>query len=281
LDLQTDIQQSDSKKEAGGFSASETESFVRIEDKYLVSRTHLPKLLLLLNSQLDPSYISDDVLFNKIESLYFDSPALKVFRDHFKSGISRFKLRLRQYGPNGKFAPETEPVHLEMKQKADGVSQKFRFKVGLMAKLSLLAGETLPVDFAEAKKKKELIAERCLQVNSAISDFGLRPQVRVTYERLAFERNGLRVTIDDNIEAELLTPIEANVVSELLSSTELEKAKQMIAQYSPNVVIVEVKHPGTTPEWLNTFFADSQTTPASFSKYCYSIGQHIVKASAV
>lgn len=279
MNTQDAIQQSAlaHKENTGG----DTESFVRIEDKYLVPKSFLPQLLKLLRSNLDPSYISDDVKFNMIESLYFDSPSLKVFRDHFKSGISRFKLRLRQYGPNGSFAPDTEPSHLEMKQKADGVSRKFRFKVNLKAKLALLAGRTLPADFAQAKKKKELISERCTEVNSAISNFGLRPQAKVTYERQAFERDGLRVTVDDNVRAELLTPLSPELVSELLSSTELERAKEMIGQYSSNVVIVEVKHAGFTPEWLNNFFAASQTAPASFSKYCYSISQHILQSAKV
>ncbi len=257
-------------------TGGETESFVRIEDKYLVPKSSLPQLLKLLRSNLDPSYMSEGVRFNMIESLYFDSPTLKVFRDHFATGISRFKLRLRQYGPNGLFAPDTEPSHLEMKQKADGVSRKFRFKVGFAAKLALLAGSTLPLDFAEAKKKKELISERCTQVNSAISDFGLRPQAKVIYERQAFERNGLRVTVDDNVRAELLTPLAPELVSELLKSTELERAKQMIGQYSSDVVIVEVKHAGITPDWLKNFFIATHTAPASFSKYCYSISQHIL-----
>lgn len=274
MNTQTINQQSDlvGEPQTGG----DTESFVRIEDKYLVPKSSLPQLLKLLRSHLDPSYMSDDVRFNMIESLYFDSPSLKVFRDHFATGISRFKLRLRQYGPNGRFSPDTEPCHLEMKQKSDGVSRKFRFKVGFTAKLALLAGRTLPSDFAEEKKKKELISERCTQVNSAISDFGLRPQAKVTYERQAFERDGLRVTVDDNVRAELLAPLSPDLVNELLQSSEMERAREMIGQYSSDVVIVEVKHSGITPDWLKNFFIASQTAPASFSKYCYSISQHIL-----
>lgn len=268
---------SETGKQSSVSPGGETESFVRIEDKYLVPKTYLPQLLELLNSNLDPSYMDEGIRFNMIESLYFDSPSLKVFRDHFKNGISRFKLRLRQYGPNGKFASDTEPVHLEMKQKTDGICSKFRFKVGGEARLALLAGDTLPADFAEHKKKKELITARCLQVNSAISDFGLRPQARVTYERQAFERNNLRVTIDDNVRAELLTPLDPAAVEELAQSPEMERAKQMICQYSSKVLIVEVKHSGHIPKWLQNFFVSSQTEPASFSKYCYSIGKQIIK----
>jgi hypothetical protein len=39
-------------------------------------------------------------------------------------------------------------------------------------------------------------------------------------------------------------------------------------------MILEVKHQGTTPDWLNKFLNDHKIIKAPFSKYCYSMGKH-------
>lgn len=258
-------------------TAEDTESFVRIEDKFVIPKTHLPALLNLLNLNLKPSYFEAGTEFNVIESLYFDSESLKVYQDHFKSGANRFKLRLRTYAPNGKYPVETEPVHLEMKQKSDGVCRKFRFKVGPAEKQELLQGKPIPPAMA-LRKKKATLRERVLQVNATIGFHKLRPQARITYQRLAFEKDGLRVTVDDKITAEILTPVDAAVCSLVAQSDGFRKAKAMIERYNGGeVVIVEVKHSGTIPTWISEFFATSKIKTASFSKYAYAISRHILE----
>ncbi len=255
----------------------DTESFVRIEDKFVISKSHLPALLNLLNSNLEPCYFGEKTEFNEIESLYFDSATLKVYQDHFQEGLNRFKLRLRTYAPNGVYPSESEPVHLEMKQKADGVCRKFRFKVGPSEKQELLQGKPIPPAYA-LRKKKATLRERLLQVNSTIGFHKLRPQARVTYQRLAFERDGFRVTVDDKIKTEVIATIDAALREKVVNSPEFQKAKEMIARYqNGDVVIVEVKHSGTIPAWIQSFFDNQQIATTSFSKYAFTISRHLLE----
>jgi hypothetical protein len=163
------------------------ELFRRVEDKFLLPRAEMPRILELLEKELEPSYYEPGTRFNAIESVYFDSSSLQIFRDHFQNE-TKFKIRLRRYGPNGVWPAKTEPVHLEMKTKSAGVCQKFRLKVENAEHRALFSGKPMPV----TKTKEKAVKKREL-VNDAITRFHMRPLCRVRYERQAYEKNGLRV----------------------------------------------------------------------------------------
>ncbi len=258
-----------------GESSSESDSvelFRRVEDKFLLPRTELPRILELLDRELEPSYYEPGTKFNAIESVYFDSSSLQIFCDHFRNE-TKFKIRLRRYGPNGVWPAKTEPVHLEMKTKSGGVCQKFRLKVESAEHRALFCGKPMPV----TDTKEKAIVKREL-VNDAITRFSMRPLCRVRYERRAFEKNGLRVTIDDKIQAEILNSVSRGEAKEILKAPFFEKAQAMHDRFTDgDYVVVEVKHAGTMPNWLNLEMNAMSALRVSFSKYCYSIVNHLLE----
>lgn len=248
------------------------ELFRRVEDKFLLPRAGMPRLLELLNKELEPCYYEPGTRFNAIESVYFDSTALQIFREHFQAE-TKFKIRLRRYGPNGVWPKKTEPVHLEMKTKSSGVCQKFRLKVENAEMRALFNGQAMPI-----QKKKEKAIEKRELVNHAITQFSMKPLCRVRYERLAYEKNGLRVTIDDKIQAEILNHVDEYQAEEIVNSPFFAKAKAMRDRFSDgDYVVVEVKHSGTMPNWLNLEMNSIGALRVSFSKYAYSIVNHLLE----
>jgi SPX domain protein involved in polyphosphate accumulation len=256
---------------------SSVESFERVEDKFLVPRQNLPELIELLAKHLDKSYLESETDFNLIESVYFDSKSLKIFRDHFSKAKTRYKLRLRRYAPNGLWPDYGKGVHIEMKSKTERICKKFRLKLKFEQLTSLEKSNQLSAPQKKKMSAQELAADRVREINKTIKTDGLTPICRVQYKRLAFERNNFRVTIDDEIKTELLRPIPAQLCYSLLSEDFIGKAKEMRDRFtSGDFVIVEVKHSGIIPQWLRSYLKINGTTnPVSFSKYCYSMFIHM------
>jgi SPX domain protein involved in polyphosphate accumulation len=250
------------------------ESFQRIEDKYLVPREKATELMALLEQHLEPCYLEPGTRFNMIESVYFDSESLKIFQEHFVNKVSKYKIRLRRYGPNGVWPQQGEDTHIEMKLKAGGVSNKFRMKLGSTEISYLERGRKVPL----AVKKKVRTQERLGQINEVVARDNLQPLCRVTYKRRAFERDGFRVTIDDRIQAEFLRDIQPTIRSTVLKKAFINKAKEMRQRFtSGDFVVVEVKHSGSMPAWIRSYFTELGCEPVSFSKYAFSIYQHLLK----
>jgi SPX domain protein involved in polyphosphate accumulation len=251
------------------------ESFQRIEDKFLVPRAKASDLMALLERNLDPCYLEPGTEFNLIESVYFDSTNLKFFQEHFANRQTKYKIRLRRYGPNGEWPAAGKGLHIEMKSKTEGVCHKFRLKLNADETATLVQGKAIPLSF----KKKDRAQERIGQINGAILTDQLQPQCRVVYKRKAYERNGIRVTIDDQIRAEILRPVSTELRETILNNAFIKKAQAMRSRFTAgDFVVVEVKHSGVMPQWVRDFLTEIGTEPVSFSKYCFSIFSHLTEA---
>jgi hypothetical protein len=274
---------SGSHAESGLFGSEEADeegagSFVRIEDKYLVDKKSGPALLRMLETQLAPDYPVPGTSFTLIESLYLESPDCQVLRSHFGSAEERFKLRSRRYGNDGNWTDDTIFLELKRKRKRDGVCRKERFRIRPDEYQALLGGQLIEVTpellAMNSDLKPKRLAKRVKRVNQLVQELGLTCQSRVTYRRKAYEKDGLRVTVDDSLGFENLRPLEhdlaTNVLGEIHESTTWPKfaeARERVGE----CFLVEVKHSGQVPAWVTEFFAQVGASKVSFSKYCYSV----------
>jgi SPX domain protein involved in polyphosphate accumulation len=259
------------------------ETFVRIEDKFLIPRERSTELFRLLDENLDPSYPNPGMNFNLIESLYFDTDNLDVYRSHFMQLDTRFKMRIRRYATNGEW--KDDAVHLELKAKEMGVSKKARFKIGPSECSVLALGQRLPLSLELVRRNQKLgalvLLKRMSRINNLVTRLSLRPQGKVTYVRRAYERDGLRVTVDDQIRYQMITPPSAAVRQDIAKQEIWKTAQAMRETFRrEDHLVLEVKHSGVVPEWVTKFVQGVGREKASFSKYCFSISDHLIEEGA-
>lgn len=252
---------------------TKAEEFERIEDKVLIPSQHTPELMELLNHEGVACDLVGDTKFSMIESVYYDSSEYQSFRDHFQSKYSRFKLRTRRYAPgNGEFSHK---IHLELKYKQGEVSHKFRFRLTPQDLRALNEGKPIRISDALLAKNEKINAEelsyRLSIINLLVDRYKLVPVLKIIYNRNAFEAKGIRLTVDTNIRSQLLNSASS---ANLFGSDAMvyENAMAMAAKFdTQKFSLLEVKHKGSIPTWLNAFLEQKGLLKTSFSKYCYSL----------
>lgn len=244
-------------------TANEQEQFTRREEKFFLPNSLRERFLELVQENLPPFYPDESTKYTLIESVYFDSPQLKSFTDHFNKEVYRFKLRTRRYAPNGQWQSEDAPIFVELKTKQHDISDKFRMKLHPDDHIRLRSGEKL----AMAAKR----LSTAVKINSVIETAHPVPVCRVTYRRLAFQSGNLRLTVDDQLQGEILNR-PATDPDSLKKQQWWPFAEEMNGSFKPDEVsLVEVKHCGTIPFWLTNFMRDNDLCFRSFSKYCNTI----------
>jgi len=233
----------------------------------------------LVRARLKPAYPDADTAFTLVHTTYFDSPTLLSFSDYINQRPVRFKVRIRQYAPNGVWQNPCVSF-AEIKRSENGVSKKERFQLSSNGLRTLLQGDavTLTPDEEALNRSigKERLAQRIELLNGLMSHHRLRPMVTVSYRRTAYEDGTMRVTVDTNLAWEALVappPTLAELMSQERSWVYVEKMEQDYRRISGS--IVEVKHRECLPDWLIQYMEDNQLVERSFSKYCWSQTQSL------
>src|SRR5271165_1362860 len=86
----------------GLMKSSDTSLFRRFEDKYIIPKSFKEELVKLLSKHLKTDYPEKDTKFTLMKSTYFDSVNLDMVKHHMSKVADRFKIRTREYAPNGK-----------------------------------------------------------------------------------------------------------------------------------------------------------------------------------
>jgi len=253
--------------------------FSRIEDKFFIKASLSSQLIEVIQEHMEPSYPIPGTHYTLIESMYFDSSELSVFKDHFTAD-NRFKLRTRRYGPNGIW--QNDFILLERKSKEECVTKKFRFQIGNLDYHRLFSGKTIIPSEELIDKNPELSSKKLLKrvekVNQDIIRYELRPQCAVTYQRLCFEGSGLRLTIDNRLRANHKHEVDEKTANQIIESPSWSKIQAMRERYlQEQYLILEVKHSGSIPKWVLDFLQSTGSPKVSFSKYCFSISEALLK----
>ena len=232
--------------------STEVSLFKRFEDKYILPVSMKEDLERVLNKHLSPDYPDKKTKYTFMKSTYFDSAALDMVQHHLSKAESRFKIRTREYAPDGKLH-KSDFTYLEVKAKHGNVSDKFRIKVPNTHMAAFTEGKPLVTDIKLAKANPHIgvadLVKRVDDLNNAMSTFMLRPSCEISYARNAYadgNPDGLRVTFDEGVRYNVLN--DGNSGS--LSKNDLE-IDNMVSGYSPkDHIILEVKHHGVKPDWL-------------------------------
>lgn len=246
---------------------------IRIEDKYWIPEALKHELSRLLMEVLGPDGYTSASEGSWINSTYFESPELDIFKSHFRNPERRFKIRTRCYGSESLAA---QSFFLEMKSRFGTISRKFRIAVGPTGYMRLMNGLQLSIDdelrCRNPGADQTSLAQRVEQFNSLIESLGLSPFCKVRYRRKAFESGGVRATLDDQLDHQFLR----NLPIFGLRSPEQDQLLALAARCRPNsdlsgTFLLELKHPGQIPHELMEFLRKHRLRKTSFSKYCHSV----------
>ena len=175
----------------------------RYEIKYLVETVRLPEVRAAIGGffERDANGDQDGTYIN--QSIYFDSPQYRFYREKREGELVRIKPRIRLYR-----ATEDGPakaIFLELKARYDRIVEKRRAPIdeGLAERI-LRPG---PLDLTQREVENSVMAE----FNYLCDRFALRPCVTVVYHRTALNgafQQKLRVTFDQMNRCSLATTLD-------------------------------------------------------------------------
>lgn len=214
----------------------------RVENKYLVTDADLAVLAGRLKSVMAQDIHQTGACYS-IRSLYFDD-AWDRCMDENEAGVDqRQKYRIRIYDPNAR------TIHLEIKEKQNGMTRKSACDLSRQECEWILNG-SLPLTFDSRKPFVQLQMEmRCSQ---------LKPKILIEYERTAFVHptGNVRVTFDRNIMA-----------SRYLDDFFAERVSGMTPVLPTGVHVLEVKYDEFLPEFIAKKLEIGTLRQTAFSKY--------------
>jgi SPX domain protein involved in polyphosphate accumulation len=265
---------------------SEASVFTRHEDKYILPKSLKKSLIEALNKHMQPDYPDKKTKFNFMKSIYFDSSNLDMIRHHLSKAETRFKIRTREYAPDGKLS-KSDFTYLEVKAKHGLVTDKFRVKVPNDDMIGFKKGLPIIPSLKLIKANQHIaisdLVKRVQDINSAMQQFNMRPSCEITYNRHAFSDNiadtGLRVTFDEGVRSNILDVVPSSVSNVLAKDSGQDSLSAMVNGYNPDShMVLEIKHVGGEyPDWLSRFLNDHKIIKTNFSKYCYSMSKSSIK----
>lgn len=243
----------------------------RIEDKYFVTRSALDYLTQTIKENLKNGDIDTEVRYNTNRSIYLDNKDLDSLKDALNSVKPRIKIRIRQYSPNGS---EWEQVaYVEIKAKDKGVSNKIRVRIHAGGIEEFLAGHPIQMSEGLAIINKDItkavLEKRVSLINNLVSMYGFKKQIEVRYERRAYTSDDVRITIDDNFRfmgAEHISDDNILAIKCTEGWVNILQLDHKLA--NEGYLILEVKHTGETPKWVEKCLEKSNAKKVKFSKYC-------------
>jgi SPX domain protein involved in polyphosphate accumulation len=209
--------------------------FQRFENKYIISLEQFNKLKVLILKHLE----EDKYGLTTIQSLYFDTPSYLLIRRSIEKPDYKEKLRIRGYG----IVNKDDNIFFEIKKKYDGIVYKRRVVMKEHEAYEMFYNH----DCVDSQIKKEIA-----YFNELYDD--LKPRLLMMYDRTAYEKGDLRITVDDNVR---FRTDNLNLSSEPIGTRLLPKDQ----------LLLEIKSSGAMPLWLVKFFSENKIYKTSFSKY--------------
>ncbi len=212
--------------------------FKRYEKKYLLTREQYEAMRVGMAAHTVPDEYGNYTIGN----VYYDTPDYRLIRESLEKPVYKEKLRVRSYG-----VPDSgDKVFVEIKKKYDGVVYKRRIVMEARSAARYLRG-------AYGGDGSQISHE----IDWFLSFYRPEPKVYIAYDREAYagkEDAELRVTFDTGLRAR---------------STDVDlRAGDYGAPLLPEeLVLMEIKIPGTAPLWLSHLLSENSIFPTSFSKY--------------
>ena len=212
-----------------------SETFARVEKKYLLDVSQYEKLMELLKDHVVP----DKFFESDIQSIYYDTNKFQLIRRSIEKPLYKEKLRVRSYKP----AEGDDMVFVELKKKYDGTVFKRRTEAK--------ADEVLK-DIRHCEFKDKQVGE---EIRYALQFYDeLKPAIYIGCKRSSYaakDDERLRITFDSDIRYRLkhlaLKPDEGD-------------------KPVTDKVVMELKVSQAMPLWLTEILDEVHAYPRGFSK---------------
>ncbi len=237
--------------------------FERREFKFLIDEARVARVREMIRPfcELDPFAASQPDHKYSIESIYFDTPNLALFRANELEMSERYKLRIRTY-PDVK----DSPAFFEVKRRCNDVIVKDRGKAPADWVRAVEEPGWFPGDSGDGTLSPA--AEAFL---SRLRGKGCRPVCTVDYRREAWAStidDYARVTFDGEIRCQAVK--SAHFGSRPGSWTGVDHAHPSWA-VTRSMMVLELKFTRAVPSWMVNIVRSLELTRASFSKYGRSV----------
>lgn len=235
----------------------------RYELKYRIPLSMVPAIAEYVSHYCEQDYhsrISKDGFYT-INSLYFDTAQLNLFKNNGKGELGYSCFRIRSYGDNPK-----PPFYLESKQKFRDFCKKRRAKVPVENLRELFENPTGIAGYDPYADKNAVdFLEKC-------ETFRLEPVVLTQYRRMAFlsvHDHYARVTFDRDLR--LMEEHDYNVVPREELMSHYDHADTFEDPNTGKNVILELKCERKIPLWMVELIQRFQLVHHRFSKYQTSV----------
>lgn len=235
----------------------------RREYKFLIDRETAAKLRAAIAPfcRLDPYAAASPTRTYAIDTLYFDTPDLRLFWANDLEQVDRFKLRVRGYTD----APDS-PLYFEVKRRINDVISKSRGKVPRSAWRSLLQDDFAPIPDSIGGRDR-MAVERFLALSRSMH---VRPYTMVRYQREPYFS-----TIDDYARVTFDTRIRAHAADALTFDYDARQWRALddavTQREMTSCIVLELKFTNNVPLWLSSIAARFGLVRGAFSKYGTSI----------
>lgn len=196
-----------------------------------------------------------------IDSLYFDTPSLALYRANEVELRDRFKLRVRTYpqSPHG-------PVFFEVKSRANDVISKTRGKVPRDLWVELLAapGARIP---PHIRGSHRVAVERFMALAKT---YHAAPISVVRYEREPYVSTVdtyARVTFDRHIRSQITRRLSLSTDPRGWRANDNEELAQSVGP----ITVLELKFTSAVPRWMVNIVSSFDLLRRAFSKYGTSL----------
>lgn len=211
--------------------------FRRREQKYLLTRAQRDALVRAVEAHMEP----DDYGRSLVCNIYYDTPDHRLIRRSLEGPVYKEKLRLRGYGQ----IREGDKVFLEMKKKYNGIVYKRRVKLPVEKAMAYMADPEAVLDKGQIGRELDYFKRFYGQ---------LRPAMYLSYDRLAWRLDDLRITLDWNVRYRM----------EQLDLTVPPEGEQLLEE---DQYLLEIKTTTAMPLWLVEVLDQNHVRKQSFSKY--------------
>ena len=222
--------------------------FERYEKKYFLTREQYRTFM----EMAEPYVRADDYGTYTIGNIYYDTDDYRLIRASLEKPVYKEKLRVRSYGVPG---PD-DRVFVELKKKYEGVVYKRRVTMT----------ETSAEAFLRGIGDSACSGQINREINYFQSFYHTSPKVYIAYDREAcqgVDNPELRITFDTNLRYRL----------DRLSLSEGDDGMPILDN---DLILMEIKIPGSCPLWLCHILSFLKVRPVSFSKYGTCYRNHIL-----
>ena len=224
--------------------AKETKlTFERFEKKYVLTKEQYDAFMAVASEHLVPDVYHKSLVM----SIYYDTDDFDLIRHSIEGPVYKEKLRVRSYG----IPSDDSSVFVELKKKYKGVVYKRRVEMTNRQAEDWLSGEKAPPEDTQITR----------EISWFLKQNEVSPKAFICAERTSWvdrDDEELRFTFDEAIRWR----------EDELSLPKGDHGKDLLEE---NIILMEIKIPGSAPLWLCHLLSNEDIFPQTYSKYgnCY------------